>query len=101
MFPFGELVDQVVGVLKQDLWVSFPTATRAKPANRVLVNPLGYFWPGAFWQEVVVPTLSSLLETPPSYPAGWGNPMARTLVEGRLRSALTGTVWESWVDFSS
>lgn len=100
LLPFDVLVDQVWGLLKRSLWVVFPTTNRSHPSRGALVQPLGFEWPGKFWQEVVVPTMSILLETPPTYPYGWSNPMARVLVEGRLRSAVTGTSWESWMDFS-
>jgi hypothetical protein len=100
LLPFGTLVDQVWGLLNGSLWVVFPTSDRAHPSRCVLVQPVGFEWPGAFWQEVVVPTMTTLLETPPTIPSGWANPMTRTVVEGRLRRALSGTSWESWVDFS-
>jgi hypothetical protein len=100
LLPFGQLVDQVWGVLRQTYWVSFPTTNRAHPAGNVLVNPVGVLWPGDFWQGIVVPTMTTLLGMPPTYPGGWANPMARMLVSAHLRSTLSGSSWESWMDFT-
>lgn len=99
LLSYRALVDQCWGLLKQSLTATFPLTTRAHPSPLVFVQPGGYTWPGDFWEEIVVPTLAGLLEAPPSYQDGWWNPMARTLVAGRLRRTLTGTRWESLVDF--
>lgn len=100
LLPFGELVTQCWGLLKLSLRTTFPTTTRAHPSRVVVIDPGSFIWPGDFWQEVVVPTLTALLEAPPTYQDGWQNPMARSLVEGYLRRTLTTSRWQQLVDYT-
>jgi hypothetical protein len=100
LLPFRGLVDNCWSLLRGDLFVSFPTSSRSHPSREVCLQPIGYIWPGDFWEGLVVPTLDRLLQNPPTYQFGWRNPLARGLVEAYLRRSLTGSVWSSWVDFS-
>lgn len=100
LIPFRTLVDQCWGILNQTCYLSFPSTSRSKPSEWVLVGPSGTSYPGDFWQGVIVPTLSELIGVTPSYPGGWTNPMARTLVEGYLRKNLRDSPWEVWIEFA-
>lgn len=99
LIPFGQLVNQCWGLLKQTLTATFPSSSRSHPSQRVIVQPGGVTYPGDFWQGVVVPTLSELIGVTPTYQDGWNNPMARTLVAGYLRRNLLASSWAVWVDF--
>lgn len=100
LIPFQPLVDQCWGILKQNLSVSFPSASRSHPSQWVQVGTGGIAYPWDFWQGVIVPTLSELIGATPTYSEGWKNPMARNLVEGYLRRNLTGSSWVVWIDFT-
>lgn len=100
LLPFGQLVDQCWGLLKQTLTATFPSSSRSHPSPWILIQPGDTTYPGDFWQGAVVPTLSELIRVTPAYQGGWTNPMAKTLVAGYLRRSLTGSVWSSWVDFT-
>lgn len=99
LLPFGQLVDQCWGLLKQTLTAGFPSSSRSHPSRWVVIEPGGITYPGDFWQGVVVPTLSELIPITPAYQAGWKNPMARDLVAGYLRRNLSASSWAQWVDF--
>lgn len=101
LLSFHGLVDNCWSLLKGDLFVTFPLGSRSHPSREVNLQPIGYIWPGDFWEGGVVPPLAELLLVPPPYQFGWGNPLARTLVEAYLQKSLTGSVWSSWVDFTS
>lgn len=101
LMPFQTLVTQVWGVLKRTLRVTFPTTTPGHPSPYVFLQPGMLKWSGEFWQDIVVPTVGDLLVSPPPYVDGWWNPMAHTLVEAKLRSALVAsTKWLPLMDFT-
>lgn len=97
--PFRNLVDQCWGLLKESLFVSFPSTSRSNPSEWVEVGPGRIAYPGDFWEGVVVPTLSELIRVTPTYQGGWTNPMSKSLVEGYLRRNLRGSSWGVWVDY--
>lgn len=97
---FQRLIEDCWGLLKQTSYVVFSGSSRAHPSRLVRIQPTNMVtgWYGEFWDDVMVPALTTLLTIPP--PHGWGDPEGRLTIEAYLKKALLASSWANKVDWT-